>query len=537
VKGAVLARLLQTVCVVFTASLVLFVLANVVVAYLYPRDTRAVLWGQPVFNENLRAVHERIYGLPIATVREIVAESYMENSWIFEPYVQFREQPRSGRYVNVSPDGFRLNSAAGVRRLEPMPLFGVFLFGGSTTFGYGVRDEDTIAAHLEALLRRRHPDQAHLVAVYNFGRGYYGSSQEALLLKSLLLRGIVPGVAVFIDGVNEQFCPTYSANMAEVFKILQHDPAAKLREVVASLPVMRLAGPRFRTELATNALYVNRTLERYAFECRCPRPEVCHMQLVRTYALNKELVRTMAKEFDFEAHFVLQPVGGYRNRFTTAPDGAARPDHSWFLWGMFERHALTGENDHSFAGILEHYPQEAFIDLLHYTSGVNRLIAELLYERLAPAMARTLNVVATGRLETAIQIAVDPATAFAYFTDPAKVVRWMGRSAQVRPVPGGEFHVQMTEDRWIRATVVEAEAPRRLVLSWRWETKRASGISRVEISFAPRQGGSLVRIVHSALPSEVVPLYRDGWMQHLDRLSLAASGRNPDTGRTGQSQK
>jgi uncharacterized protein YndB with AHSA1/START domain len=140
-------------------------------------------------------------------------------------------------------------------------------------------------------------------------------------------------------------------------------------------------------------------------------------------------------------------------------------------------------------------------------------------------------VVGTGQLETAVHVAADPATVFAYFTDSAKVARWMGRSAQVRPVPGGEFHVQMTEERWIRATVVEVEAEHRFVLTWRWETKRASGISRVEVSLTARPDGSLVRVVHTGLAPELVRLYRDGWVHQLEYLSLAASAGNPGAGR------
>lgn len=38
---------------------------------------------------------------------------------------------------------------------------------------------------------------------YNFGRGYYFSTQERQLFESLLERGIVPNVALFIDGLND----------------------------------------------------------------------------------------------------------------------------------------------------------------------------------------------------------------------------------------------------------------------------------------------------------------------------------------------
>jgi hypothetical protein len=534
-----IATALKAFCVVLTASLVVFVLLNVFAAYRYPRDTRAVLAGQPVFNDRLKSLYEAIYGLPIADVRKIVAESYTENAWIFEPYVQFREQPRRGRFVNISAEGFRLNSATGPTTVDTTGSIPVFVFGGSTTFGYGVRDEDTIAAHLEDVLRRRHPDQARPFAVYNFGRGYYGSSQEVLLLRSLLNRRIVPKIVVLIDGVNEQFCPQYSANLAEVFKILQHDPAAKLREVLASLPVTRLAGPR-RTELAANALYVNRTLAGYAFECGCPQPDMCHIQLVQTYALNKQLVRTMGKEFGFEAYFVLQPVGGYRNRFLTSPDGQRRNADNGYLWGMFERFALSGEHDYSFAGILEDYPGEAFVDVLHYSSAVNRLIAERLYDKMTGSAAKTAEETPppTDRAEAMIHVAADPATVISYFLTPSKIVRWIGRSARIDAVRGGAFEIEFADGTWRRATLQELDPPRRLSLAF--QPDRANLGGRVDITFTSHQAGTVVRVTHTGLPAQAGPSVHAAWEHLLGRLSLAVVGISPptpDAAKTAQSQK
>ena len=53
--------------------------------------------------------------------------------------------------------------------------YNMFVFGGSTTFGYGVPDEQTIASHLQEVLSHQ---TAREVRVYNFGRGMYRSSQE-----------------------------------------------------------------------------------------------------------------------------------------------------------------------------------------------------------------------------------------------------------------------------------------------------------------------------------------------------------------------
>jgi uncharacterized protein YndB with AHSA1/START domain len=141
------------------------------------------------------------------------------------------------------------------------------------------------------------------------------------------------------------------------------------------------------------------------------------------------------------------------------------------------------------------------------------------------------------RVESEIHVAADPTTVFSYFTDPAKLVRWLGRSARVRPVHDGEFDVEMSKDTWIRGTYDELDAPRRLVLTWRWASANADlppGTSRVDISFIPREGGTLVRVVHTGLPAPTVPRHRAGWAHYLTRLSLAASGRDPgaDTGFT-----
>jgi hypothetical protein len=50
-----------------------------------------------------------------------------------------------------------------------------FVFGGSTTFGYGESDNLTIPSNLQYYLREAF--QTDQSAVYNFGRAFYFSSQ------------------------------------------------------------------------------------------------------------------------------------------------------------------------------------------------------------------------------------------------------------------------------------------------------------------------------------------------------------------------
>ena len=83
-----------------------------------------------------------------------------------------------------------------------------------------------------------------------------------------------------------------------------------------------------------------------------------------------------------------------------------------------------------------------------------------------------------------VRIAADAATVFRYWTDAELLVKWMGREATIDARPGGMFRVGYNATDIARGTVIEVDAPHRLVLTWGWEAPGDSvppGASRVEI--------------------------------------------------------
>ena len=119
-----------------------------------------------------------------------------------------------GKFVNVSNAGFR--SCGEKQSLEQDDLK-IFVFGGSTTFGYGVEDSSTIPAFLQKHLRKQNP--ARNISVFNFGRGWYYSHQETALLLHLLQLGYIPDLVAFVDGFNEgQAQPHYTEEMTRLFE-------------------------------------------------------------------------------------------------------------------------------------------------------------------------------------------------------------------------------------------------------------------------------------------------------------------------------
>jgi hypothetical protein len=190
-----LARWYRSAAIIFLNFLILFVLANLACSlymeYTHPR------FG-PLAVYPLSLTMKAYPGWSEKDVEELLRETYYDARPTYDVITQVKERSTSGRFVNVDPAGFRR-----VRDQGPWPpdasAVNVFMFGGSTTFGYGVEDSQTIASHLQDLVESSKPP----VHIYNFGRASYTSTQEMLLYLSLVRSGHVPNIAIFFDGIND----------------------------------------------------------------------------------------------------------------------------------------------------------------------------------------------------------------------------------------------------------------------------------------------------------------------------------------------
>ena len=111
---------------------------------------------------------------------------------ILRARVELPRNPRRSRQADPIRRTAAAQSPAPVKRV-------VWLFGGSTVFGYNVPDDQTLAAHLQNELQRRYPG----TVVINHGHLGHDSSQELALLEWLLRSGQHADAAIFIDGLND----------------------------------------------------------------------------------------------------------------------------------------------------------------------------------------------------------------------------------------------------------------------------------------------------------------------------------------------
>jgi uncharacterized protein YndB with AHSA1/START domain len=130
-------------------------------------------------------------------------------------------------------------------------------------------------------------------------------------------------------------------------------------------------------------------------------------------------------------------------------------------------------------------------------------------------------------IEHEIRIAASPETVFAYFTDPARMVQWMGTEATLDPRPGGVCRINPSGHAAMLGAFVEVDPPRRIVFTWGWEAETFSTPPQstlVEVSLTPEDEDTVVRLAHRRLRPQAVGFHRCGWEHYLPRLALVASG-------------
>jgi uncharacterized protein YndB with AHSA1/START domain len=137
---------------------------------------------------------------------------------------------------------------------------------------------------------------------------------------------------------------------------------------------------------------------------------------------------------------------------------------------------------------------------------------------------------ATERIQHEVRVDAPPADVFEYFTDPAKLVRWMGSDATLDPRPGGVCRFEINGAKMI-GEYVQVDFPWRIVFTWGWETTLfgvGEQSTAVEVAFTPDEEGTIVRLTHRRLPAGAVAFHRAGWGHYLDRLAVAAGGADPE---------
>lgn len=126
-------------------------------------------------------------------------EEYSKLRTRYWPYIMWQRRPAEGTYINVGADGTRHTWNPEYPNDET--VMQIWVFGGSTAWGSGSRDDYTIPSHLSRLLQ----ESGIMAEVTNFGETGYVFTQEIVRLLMELRTRPAPDLVIFYDGANDVY--------------------------------------------------------------------------------------------------------------------------------------------------------------------------------------------------------------------------------------------------------------------------------------------------------------------------------------------
>jgi hypothetical protein len=339
--------------------------ANVVIKLL--RDKRPA-FAVSYTDDNIRKLFDT--ETP-ARYREILSEGWRQSDTIYSPFAEFRMTPYQSRYFNISESGVRSNGTPPAELDAPGPK--VFVFGGSTTLGIGVGDDETIPAYIEQALKAAGRDD---VKVFNLGVVSYYSTQERIALERLLTAGLKPDVAVFIDGTNDFYYCTVPDVSAWNERLVQ------LTRARSRMPILMELSHRSSVVQLARHLGGDKSVMVREWGSFCTG-EGDVEKVARRLDTNRRIIDATAQKMGFGTLFVQQPVPTY------AYDNRKRPFpvqeemlgyHMNSARGyplMAEQRAQGRLMDRGLLWLTDLEPAEgnAYIDTIHYSPRFNKAIA------------------------------------------------------------------------------------------------------------------------------------------------------------------
>ena len=302
----------------------------------------------------------------------------------YDPFTGFRNKPfaRKTKYVHIDSAGFRISK--GQAAWPPSPEnFTVFVFGGSTTFGLGLPDDETIASYLQEC----GAVDGKTIAVYNFGRTWYYSSQESILFQQLLKKGYIPQVAIFIDGLNEfnSWGPDEPGNASQVRTFMAGGPTPGPLDQLPMVKAAHWLGSRTLPHRHMKLDYTDRAVLE---------------SVVNRWLANKKITQAAAAVFGVRTVFVWQPVPTHkydlRYHFLGHPDEwyAARWPRGRYGYEIMEtlrEQGKLGSDVLWLADMQQDRHENLYVDKWHYNAVFSKDIAQQICSYLSHGSAKAAN--------------------------------------------------------------------------------------------------------------------------------------------------
>ncbi|MGO9057083.1 MAG: SGNH/GDSL hydrolase family protein [Candidatus Binataceae bacterium] len=320
------------------------------------------------------------------------------------PYVYWKGTPMTSRYLNIDPNGNRVTWNQPHQAGDGRPPLRIFMMGGSTTWGTGVRDDHTLPS---LLAHRFAHNPGYDVEVTNLAQIGYVTTQELLLLYQLLRQGQRPDLVIFYDGINDCFT-AYQNGIAgltqseffraEEFSVLGSSwGRKKLYRTAAQAALMstgmadlvKMLEGKDNPNLAPHE--IKPILPYMAAPQDFEGPDGVERGVVDIYLFNVQFVRMLAERYKFRSLFYWQPTVFSKNSLVPFERRLllGDPMRQEFFTGAYKlMAAVAGANGIiDISGILNGRNQLDFIDPYHVNESANEIVADRMAADLAPVLA------------------------------------------------------------------------------------------------------------------------------------------------------
>lgn len=304
-------------------------------------------------------------------------ELYESGNCRWSSYVYWRRKPYQGQYINIDDEGNRKTWNPETMQQNKNVCRRIFMFGGSTVWGTGARDDFTIPS----IIAKQLAANGINARVTNFGESGYVSTQEMILLIRELQKGNIPDLAIFYDGTNDTYSAyqQHSAGLpeSESNRVSEFNTSNVFSASNVCLSVVR--------NLSTTRL-INGLLKRFGVSKLGPVDDEYALanDVLDIYEKNVEIIQSLAERYSFKVLFYWQPVIYGKKHLTKYEEGAKQEgskEQPFFdvTYELLRRRNSTNNYDkrfHDISMIFSDVREPIFIDRLHLGETGNSYIAE-----------------------------------------------------------------------------------------------------------------------------------------------------------------
>jgi hypothetical protein len=304
----------------------------------------------------------------------------------YKDFEIWRREPIALTTINVDAQGFRYT-----KRQVEQGQESVAFFGGSTMWGYGVNDANTIPSHFADLSQR---------PSFNYGEVGFVARQSLNRLLNLYARNSNPRIVVFYDGVNE---PAHKCRVDQDYasgaqEIVIKDRLQSNGFLFSEDSTKRLASFRYLFEPTISALSKMKSRLATAMGRKEPPQDYnCDTDAAKVQAIARSWFQdwSSAKEL-VEGHGgmflgVLQPTSHlsspYRRHLVES--GLVSEAHHKMMSAQYQPvyrafKELLAERQFDYLDLEDSLDSDVpyYIDFCHLTPDGNRLIATRMWKRL-----------------------------------------------------------------------------------------------------------------------------------------------------------